>query len=513
MCEHQPGAIYDDMKMVLIAGNFFYDEYSVANSPADRHSKVLELYYNGNTKNIEIKNEHAGDTHEVRPEFPQYDSDSEEDNLSMTVKKEEKKQEIKDSANVEKISDENKEPKVEKKEEVKDEKKAEEPKVEETIDQFFDRLEAVEKITDEDNDKLYDFMWEGLDESIVKDAKLSTAKRKKLAKSTFCGPDRSFPVNDCAHYTAALRLLGRYKGPGDKGKIKACIERKGKAMGCAGKKKDNMEHARMLHAVTSVIEEHMWMKPHLEKDGKEALLQEEEVKGLSSILKRLAGMVGKDSFVKALSDSDMEELKDVVKVFQDADLLDEIVKLEETLGEVREEFDEVKDGKQALKEEYDLLQSEVDSVRDELVTVKGELRDRKVEKLNLYMVLKDGEISEEQVAGLAELTDEVIDNQLENLINEVDIKKITDKLSDGTSRVPEGSIENPVAKSEVEIMDVERIKKTLQDLSEGYIQLSFKSKVEANTWLNIQMAHLVNRGQLPQELSDKIKENILKANN
>lgn len=71
----------------------------------------------------------------------------------------------------------------------------------------------------------------------LSDKKLSTKQRKKLKDKVFCGPDRSFPVNDCAHYTAALRLLGRYEGPGKKSKIKACIERRGKKLGCEGAKK------------------------------------------------------------------------------------------------------------------------------------------------------------------------------------------------------------------------------------------------------------------------------------
>jgi len=65
------------------------------------------------------------------------------------------------------------------------------------------------------------------------DAKLSAAQRKKLAASTFCGPGRSFPVPDCDHYTAALRLLGRYKGSAEtKAKIHACVNSKGKKLGC-----------------------------------------------------------------------------------------------------------------------------------------------------------------------------------------------------------------------------------------------------------------------------------------
>ena len=69
-------------------------------------------------------------------------------------------------------------------------------------------------------------------------AKLSTKQRKKLKKSTFCGPGRSFPVNDCAHYTAALRLLNRSKySSSTKKRIRACINRKGKKLGCGGAKK------------------------------------------------------------------------------------------------------------------------------------------------------------------------------------------------------------------------------------------------------------------------------------
>lgn len=71
------------------------------------------------------------------------------------------------------------------------------------------------------------------------DAKLSTAQRKKLKSSTFCGPGRSFPVPDCAHVTAARRLIGRYKGSSStKAKILACVSRKAKNLGCGGDSSD-----------------------------------------------------------------------------------------------------------------------------------------------------------------------------------------------------------------------------------------------------------------------------------
>lgn len=78
-------------------------------------------------------------------------------------------------------------------------------------------------------------------EEQIKDAKLSTEAREKLSASTFCGPNKSFPVPDCAHVTAAKRLLGHYKGPGDKTKILASVNRKAVALGCTSQAKDVTE--------------------------------------------------------------------------------------------------------------------------------------------------------------------------------------------------------------------------------------------------------------------------------
>jgi hypothetical protein len=79
-----------------------------------------------------------------------------------------------------------------------------------------------------------------LDDMHMQDAKLSAEQRKKLKKSTFCGPDRSFPVPDCAHVTAARRLIGRAKGlsASQKQSILSCVSRKAKALGCKSSKKE-----------------------------------------------------------------------------------------------------------------------------------------------------------------------------------------------------------------------------------------------------------------------------------
>lgn len=90
-----------------------------------------------------------------------------------------------------------------------------------------DQLELTEK-----EEELY---WARYD--IIVNKRLTPAARKKLSAGTFCGPGKSFPVPDCKHWWAALRVLPKYKGPGDRSKIKACIQRKGKELGCTKSKK------------------------------------------------------------------------------------------------------------------------------------------------------------------------------------------------------------------------------------------------------------------------------------
>lgn len=87
-----------------------------------------------------------------------------------------------------------------------------------------------------DADAVYAELTAELEADAQQDATLSSEQRNRLGTKTFCGPNRSFPVPDCAHVTAARRLIGRYKGPGDKSKILACVNSKAKALGCGGSK-------------------------------------------------------------------------------------------------------------------------------------------------------------------------------------------------------------------------------------------------------------------------------------
>ena len=70
-----------------------------------------------------------------------------------------------------------------------------------------------------------------LEKCVEEAKKLTTKDRKKLKKSTFCGPNRSFPVNDCKHAATAKAFLGRSKfSKATKKKIAACIHRRAKAL-------------------------------------------------------------------------------------------------------------------------------------------------------------------------------------------------------------------------------------------------------------------------------------------
>jgi len=64
----------------------------------------------------------------------------------------------------------------------------------------------------------------------IADKQLNAEQRKKLPETVFCGPNRSFPVLDCVHVTAARRLIDRLEGFSDEVTINK-IDRKAKALG------------------------------------------------------------------------------------------------------------------------------------------------------------------------------------------------------------------------------------------------------------------------------------------
>jgi len=69
------------------------------------------------------------------------------------------------------------------------------------------------------------------------EAKLSTAARKSLPDSAFCGPGRSYPAHDAAHVRNGLSRLGQFGGHGSGGKILACLRSRAAKFGVSVGKK------------------------------------------------------------------------------------------------------------------------------------------------------------------------------------------------------------------------------------------------------------------------------------
>ena len=112
--------------------------------------------------------------------------------------------------------------------------------------------------------------------------KLTTKDRKKLKKSTFCGPGRSFPVPDCKHVGTAKAYLGRSKfSSSTKKKIAACINRKAKQLGCTpGKKAKAGEGPHFPKYIELSTEEKQLYSSDIFKETKELVEQSIKNPGL-----------------------------------------------------------------------------------------------------------------------------------------------------------------------------------------------------------------------------------------
>jgi len=204
------GQVDEDDEPVTISETVFFvtgimdsREVSYVNVPADEHARTIEIVQE--------------DATEETPDKTKKDEVEEADNLE------------KDSINLSSWSEEDEALDIPAKiRAYADNLKAEEVDLDELIN------------SDDENhsELLYQLMIDQLEEDelaelVKNDAKLTTKQRKALPDSDFCGPNRSFPAQDCAHVTSARRLVGRAKvGAATKAKILACVNRKAKKLGC-----------------------------------------------------------------------------------------------------------------------------------------------------------------------------------------------------------------------------------------------------------------------------------------
>ena len=500
-CEHKPGGKYEGAKAFIIAGDLIYDEYSFVNKPADRHSKVLELNCNGIHDSIEFEN-NTGRIYEVQLEFPQYDSKNSKEEQFMKTDANNGAQaiDIQDSATqtdstsesqLEQVTDTTVETSEEEQTSVEDSTNSSTDN-KNILDLLFEE-EGI-KLSDEQEEELYDAMYQELvdavkageltmkDEELV-DAKLSTEKRKSLPKSSFCGPDRSFPVPDCAHVTAARRLIGRYKGPGNKDSISSCVTRKAKAMGCSTSSsndsvEDNLNHARMLRGLLSVLEEDSYY-------SNESVLSDDEQSMLQSAIKRLASLVGKDAFLSACTTE--ECIQDSSK--SEEALLKEIANLEDKVGELRDRLE-------ANRKEYTELYQDYEGLSDALVEANTKTRKAKEGHLHTLRALRDCK-TEDNESCFVDLSDSDLQSEIDQALKSVDMTKITDKLGDGMSRTPSGTVDDPSVIEDNTNSDKNKVNiQTLQEIHDKYLELRIgRGEYAAEAFL----ADMRKRGLLPQE--------------
>ena len=424
-CEHRPGRMYDGEKCVLIPGELIYDEYSFVNKPADTLSRVLEI-----TNCAGVRDSVAvdfGDQKE-REVILICDSISEED-VSMKVlkledavallrKQNEQLGELEAGPMAQKVLDYITQEKLLEGEEVNAEEvflanidkvlkesaaPPSNPPVVDPVKAFFgedyDQLVGDDPAGREYVESLYGLVEDATTDEerriltqMVMDAKLSAKKRKGMSGSTFCGPERSFPVNDCAHYSAAKRLLGRYKGPGDKDRILACIERKGKRLGCGGdaKSKDSVNVGQFT------------------TDYFDAFTDEELTQ-----LRVGLGLALAERGVQ-VEDSSATSLKEMQEKLQVAE------------GHIGE------------------LQSDIENLNDSLAASVEDLRNQKIARIADYKRLS-GETVEltDLVTHFSTKTVEECDTVLKDCIGSIDCVEIFEKIKSGLAKQPEGTVADP----------------------------------------------------------------------
>jgi hypothetical protein len=475
MCDHRPGKEYEGVLCVVIAGNLTYSEYSYVNSPADTHSKNIEIFMDGERKDsIDCL---QGDDKVPEVSFNIVDSLTEFEeskNMSFTLQDaielvhwRFKDTEFSAVTNFAQSTAE--ELYTEDKGKFMEALDSHEPSMFRIV--LGDELDEIlgENPTDSDIEyvqMLVDAKLGNLDMTpeevtALLDAKLSAKKRKALSGSTFCGPERSFPVNDCPHYTAALRLIGRYKGPGDKGRIRACIERKGKRMGCSStKKKDSLGVGKF---DLGWFDDFSDTEVQQLANGITASFEEREL---------------------AVSSEKSNPCKET---------MDKISKLETENAKVEE-----------IKQELQTTLADGEQLRGQLITLTGQLRDQKADTIITLKRLNGDEISGNFKEELLTKTDKELSEIEKELSEKVDIVDISEKIKPRKGELAPGSIQNPVLGYTIENDTSELVitKEYMDQVTEDFYCIRMQ---EGNEAAQRYLEDLKSKGLLPSEMPEPTK--------
>jgi hypothetical protein len=302
------------------------------------------------------------------------------------------------------------------------------------------------------------------EENKESDAVLTTKKRKSLPSSTFCGPGRSFPVPDCKHVTAARRLIGRYKGPGDRQRILSCVARKAKALGCKSAQKSEEETQRdSFQPLEDMTDERL----------QQALLDVEKLmasRGLRAERKC----------------NDCEEKDSRLTTFEA-----EVPELQDTIKVLRSEWKDVSHEQIASEEAHANTISRFQSFLRSYLEVATLLTNKDAEESSVKTEIESMTLED-----------------LEKSAGKINLSETISFVRSGFSRTPEGTVTSEDAEAEEEIVPEETV-------SEGVILLS-QTLVNArrdygNQFAMDCMCTWINDGKLPQGFTlDKASELVAK---
>lgn len=410
-CEHKPGKVYDEVRCVLIAGNLNYEEYSFVNKPADRHSKVIEVNVNGVKDFVQLDQQTEETIKDSIPEIHLIAYSGSKEERQMAVQDSDKTVEPAPAA-----------PPAPKPEEVK---VAEPTEIKDEVqilkDFYGEEFDAVVGSDDPWGLEyakmmygLYEDAAEDQKEAVKKeimDAKLHAAERNKLPGKTFCGPGRSYPVNDCSHARAAVRMAP-HAGSGASA-IAACARRKASRMGCP---------------IGSGDEKKAKDSYKVKKAGKFSAAWFDRF-GNKQILKMYMGLK------EAIQERDLkcescEELADSARVKE----------LEAQLADAKSH--KVMD----LMDSENLNRAVADSAAEVRATHLRHITDLRL--LKGEKVTLDGVTTE-----LKDKTGPEIRGMLKELTDKIDIPKIADTLNSGLANKPQGTVSDPT----VSIKDEEHV--------------------------------------------------------
>lgn len=245
------------------------------------------------------------------------------------------------------------------------------------------------------------------------DAKISEDGLTKLPESAFCGPEKTFPVPDSAHATAAKRFVDKYEGPGDRTDILAQISIKAKAFGTDSKEETNNEPDTGEVEITSIGDSIKAM----ETDELRTLWHSVELELIDR----------KQVLVKPCSDCAVKtEEADAAK---------------KELGEARDELTKAEDILSVLRSELRRAYTDYEDQVTEYVKLGAEFHTEKVEKLALVGVLTQKYDNLESAT--TELKDSDIDKISVSIMDTFDLKAVTEKLTDGMTNTPDSSVDDP----------------------------------------------------------------------